>query len=48
MAEFRGLLDTVAKLMGEYNAVIRGKVGKRVGCRAAGKAIGKAMRKLFK
>ena len=44
MAEFRGLLDTMAKLMGDYNTVERGKVGKRVGCRAAGKA----MRKLFK
>ena len=48
MAEFRGLLDTTAKLMGDYNAVKRGNVGKRVGCRAAGKAIGKALRKLFK
>ncbi len=38
----------MAKLMGDYNAVKRGKVGKRVGCRAAGKATGKAMRKLFK
>jgi len=48
MAEFRGLFDTMAKLMGDYNAVKRDKVGKRVGCRAAGKATGKAMRKLFK
>ena len=48
MAEFRGLLDTTAKLMGDYNAVKRGKVGNRVGYRAAGKATGKAMRKLFK
>ena len=39
----------MAKLMGDYNAVKRDKVGKRVGCRAAaGKATGKAMRKLFK
>ena len=48
MAEFRGLLDTKAKLMGDYNPVKRGKVGKGVGCRTAGKAPGKAMRKLFK
>jgi hypothetical protein len=34
--------------MGDYNAVKKGKVGKRVGRRAAGKATGKAMRKLFK
>jgi len=38
----------MAKLMGDYNAVKKDKVGKRVGCRAAGKASGKAMRKLFK
>jgi hypothetical protein len=34
--------------MGNYNAVKKGKVGKRVGRRVAGKATGKAMRKLFK
>ena len=48
MAGFRGLLYTSAKLMGDYNAVKKGKVGKRVGRRVAGKASGKAMRKLFK
>ena len=45
MAGFRGLLYTSAKLMGDYNAVKKGKVGKRVGRRVAGKATGKAMRK---
>ena len=39
---------TLAKLMGDYNAVKKGKVGKRVGRRVEGKATGKAMRKLFK
>jgi hypothetical protein len=34
--------------MGDYNAVKKGKVGKRAGRRVAGKATGKAMRKLFK
>ena len=48
MAGFRGLLYTLAKLMGDYNAVKKGKAGKRVGRRVAGKATGKAMRKLFK
>ena len=48
MAGFRGLLYTLAKLMGDYNAVKRGKVGRRVGRRVAGKATGKAMGKLFK
>ena len=48
MAGFRGLLYTLAKLMGDYNAVKKGKVGRRVGRRVAGKATGKAMGKLFK
>ena len=39
---------TLAKLMGNYNAVKKVKVGKRVGRRVAGKATGKAMEKLFK
>ncbi len=41
-------MSTLVKLMGGYNAVKKGKVGKRVGRRVAGKATGKAMRKLFK
>jgi len=48
MAGFRGFLFTLAKPMGDYNAVKKGKVGKRVGRRVAGKATSKAMRKLFK
>ena len=48
MAGFRGLLYTLAKLIGDYNAVKKGKVGQRVGRRATGKVTGKAMRKLFK
>ena len=48
IAGFRVLLYTLAKLMGDYNAVKKGKVGNRVVRRVAGKATGKAMRKLFK
>jgi len=48
MAGFRELLYTLAKLMGDYNAVKKGKIGKRVGRRATGKVTGKAMGKLFK
>ena len=48
MAGFRGLLYILAKLMGEYNAVKKGKAGKRMGRRVAGKATGKAMRLLCK
>ena len=32
---FRGVLYTLAKLMGDYNAVKKGKAGQRVGRRAA-------------
>jgi hypothetical protein len=38
----------MAKLMGGYNAVKKGKVSQRVGSRISRKATGKAMRKLFK
>ena len=38
MAGFRGLLYNLAKLMRGYNAVKKGKVGKREGRRVAGKA----------
>ena len=48
MAGFRGFLYSLAKLMGDYNAVKKGKVGKRVGRRVAGKVAGKGMGKLFK
>ena len=42
MAGFTGLLYTLAKLMRDYSAVKKGKVGKRVGRRVAGKATGQA------
>ena len=48
MARFGELVSTLGDLMGDYNAVKKGKIGQRVGRRAAGKATGKAMRKLFK
>ena len=48
MAGIRGLLYTLAKLMGDYNAVKKGKVGRRVGRRVAGKVTGKGLGKLFK
>ena len=44
----RGLLYQIARLMGDYQAIKKGTVGKRITRRAAGKATGRAMRKLFK
>jgi hypothetical protein len=37
----------IARLMGDINAVKRGRVGRRIGRRAAGKVTGRAFRKLF-
>lgn len=44
----RGWLYWLAKILGDINAVKRGKVGKRIARRAAGKATGRGLRKLFK
>lgn len=45
---FRSFLYFLARLLGDYNAVRRGRVGRRIGRRLAGKATGRAMRGLFK
>jgi hypothetical protein len=44
----RSSLYKVAKIMGDVNAIQKGKVGKRVARRAAGKATGRTLRKLMK
>ena len=44
----RSALYTIARLMGDVNAVKKGKVGKRVARRAAGKVTGRGLGKLFK
>ena len=44
----RNALYTIARLMGDVNAVKKGKVGKRVARRAAGKVTGRGLGKLFK
>jgi hypothetical protein len=44
----RSSLYKAARLMGDVNAVKKGKVGKRVARRAAGKATGRSLGKLFK
>ncbi len=45
---FRGLLYTIARLLGDVNAVKKGKVSRRVARRGAGKATGRGLGKLFK
>jgi len=44
----RGLLYLLARLLGDYNAVKKGKTGKRIKRRAAGRAAGKGLKKFFK
>ncbi|WP_176446415.1 hypothetical protein [Lentibacillus sp. CBA3610] len=44
----RKALYTISKILGDVNAVKRGRVGRRVGRRVAGKGTGKLLGKLFK
>ncbi|MFZ4454311.1 hypothetical protein [Salibacterium aidingense] len=44
----RSALYFFAKILGDANAVKRGKVGKRIGRRLAGKGTGRLLGKLFR
>lgn len=44
MTRFRSWLYWLAKIMGDVNAVRRGRVGKRIARRAAGKVTGRGLR----
>ncbi len=44
----RSLLYTIAKLLGDWNAIKKNKVGRRVSRRIAGKITGKGLGRLFK
>jgi len=48
MATTRGLLYTLARLMGDVTAVKNGTVGKRVGRRIVGKITGRGIGRLFR
>jgi hypothetical protein len=48
MNKFRGFLYTLAKILGDINAVKKGHVGRRIGRRIAGKATGRGLGRLFK
>ncbi|MFW6336200.1 MAG: hypothetical protein ACOC3G_03635 [Phycisphaeraceae bacterium] len=45
---FRSFLYLLARILGDVNAVKRGRVGRRVGRRVAGKITGRGLGKLFK
>jgi len=44
----RGLLYLIARLLGDWQAVRKGTVGRRIARRTAGRATGRALGKLFK
>lgn len=48
VAKTRGFLYLLAQLLGDYQAVKKGRVGKRVARRVAGRATGRGLGKLFK
>ncbi len=43
----RSILYLVARLMGDANAIAKGRVGRRIARRITGRVAGKGMRKLF-
>ncbi len=48
ISQTRGVLYTVARILGDVSAVQKGTVGKRVARRIVGKATGRGIGKLFK
>lgn len=44
----RGTLYALARLLGDINAVEKGKTGRRIGRRLAGRATGRVLGRLFK
>ena len=44
----RGIMYKLARILGDVQAVRRGRVGRRVGRRVAGRATGKGLGRLFK
>ena len=44
----RSMLYLLARLMGDWNAIKRGRVGKRIGRRLAGKVSGRLLGRWFR
>ena len=44
----RGFFYRVGRLLGDYQAVRKGRIGRRLGRRAAGKATGRMLRRIFR
>jgi hypothetical protein len=45
---FRSFLYALGRLLGDVNAIKKGRVGRRVGRRVAGKITGRGLGRLFK
>lgn len=45
---FRSFLYRLARIIGDFQAASRGRIGRRIGRRAAGKVTGRLLGKLFK
>ena len=48
MNKTRGILYWLARILGDVNAVRRGRVGRRIARRAAGRAVGRGFRRWFR
>lgn len=48
ISKTRGLLYTIARLLGDFQAARRGKVGKRIARRLVGRSTGRALGRLFR
>ncbi len=44
----RNILYFIAKILGDFSAIQKGRVGKRIARRAAGKITGRGLGRLFK
>ncbi|MGB9664506.1 MAG: hypothetical protein ACPL25_06270 [Ignavibacteria bacterium] len=44
----RSILYLIARILGDVNAVQKGKIGQRIGRRVLGKFFGRLMRNIFK
>lgn len=48
ISKTRGLLYQIARLLGDFQAARKGRVGKRVVRRLAGRSTGRVLRRLFR
>lgn len=48
MGSIRTLLYRIARLLGDFNAIQKGKIGQRIARRAAGRVTGRILGRLFR